>query len=260
MPCTHPNTLIFHYFTLFSSCVADFAYVLDDIRYISRDCTSMINSHFWTDSDIFSLCIFLDWSAIKTLTSSPFSTPLFPTSPSSLRSLFGLQWNFDVRPLLRYRELNMPCPDLLSAATFIPLASNAALKPSENALFSWKTHHPDLSAGACQFVVFLLYFGSALLIFSLVCLWLWPCSRVKANYYWPLKAPGSLCLNLFFKDTLFSFVWTDVKKARKQPSDLMIWYYFCLHWLVQTYFGRFLAGWWLEIFSDSIKQLTSRLD
>lgn len=91
---------------------------------------------------ISSPCIFLDWSAIKTLAS--LLPPLFPTPPSSLRSLFGLQWNFDARPLPCYRELNMPCPDLLSAATFIPLASSEALKCSEKRSFLWKTHQPDL--------------------------------------------------------------------------------------------------------------------
>lgn len=90
---------------------------------------------------IFSLYIHLDWSAIKTLASSLL---LSPSSPSSLRSLFRLQWNFDARPLPCYRELNMPCLDLLSAATFIPLASCAALKRSEKRSFLWKTHQPDL--------------------------------------------------------------------------------------------------------------------
>lgn len=143
---------------------------------------------------ISSLCIILDCSVIKTLASPP---PLSLASPSSLRSLFGLQWNFDVRPLPCYGELNMPCPDLLSAAAFISLACNAALKSLENTLFSEKHIIQISSSGTCQLVVFLLYFRSAALIFSLVCLGLWPCSRGKAYYYQPLKAPSSICLNLF---------------------------------------------------------------
>lgn len=175
---------------------------------------------------------------------------LFSTSPSSLGSLFGLQWNFDARPLPRYRELNMPCPGLLSAATFIPLASNAALKPSENALFSEKHIIQMSSAGTFQLVVFLLCFGSALLIFLLVCLWRWPCSRGKSNYCRPLKAPRSFSLNLFLKHTLFFCVWTDVMKARMQPcsSDII------LLALVGPVFVGLKADDECDIFIDSMKQ------
>lgn len=93
------------------------------------------NTHFLLALVIFSMCIFffLDWSVIKTLASPPLS---FSSSPSSLLSLFGLEMNFDAKPLPCYGELNMPCPDLLSATTFIPLAGNIALKPSEKALIS----------------------------------------------------------------------------------------------------------------------------
>lgn len=67
---------------------------------------------------------------------SPSLFPVSPTSLSSLQSLFGLQWNFDAKPLPRCGELNMPCPDLLSAEPFIPLAGNIGLKNSEKKLFS----------------------------------------------------------------------------------------------------------------------------
>lgn len=76
---------------------------------------------------IFILLVYISWSAIESVTLSSFLSP-----PSSLWLLFGRQWNFDARPLPRYGELNMSSPDLLSAATSIPLASTRALKTSEN--------------------------------------------------------------------------------------------------------------------------------
>lgn len=205
---TQPGTFIhrdtFYIIHFLHSCLAEF--VVDDV-YAVRLHKCDINK--WQPSNhdkltflpwLFSPRICLDWSAIKTL-ASHHCPPLFPASPSSLRSLFGLQWNFDARPLPRYRELNMPCPDLLSAATFIPLASNAALKPSENALFSQKHIIELSSSGTRQLVVFLLYFGSAL-IFPIVCVWLWPCSRGKASHYRLLQATGSICFNLLCWMTL----------------------------------------------------------
>lgn len=103
----------------------------------------------------------------------------------SLPTLFGLQWNFDARPLLCYWELNRPCPDLLSAATFILPTADVALKPSENTLFHEKHITQTSSAGSHHLVVFLLHFGSALIIFLLACLK--PCSRGKSNYCQPKK-------------------------------------------------------------------------
>lgn len=144
----------------------------------------------------------------------PLLPPLFPTSLSSLRSLFGLHWNFDSRPLPCYRELNMPCPDLLSAATFIPLASNTALKPSEKPLFSEK-HHPDLlfwdPSGGCFSPLFwvsvvniFISLSGALALFER-----------HSKLLLTTKSSSSICINLFLRDTLFSLVWTDVKKGRK---------------------------------------------
>lgn len=74
----------------------------------------------------------------------------------------------------------MPHPDLLSAATFILPTAGVALKPSENTLFHEKHITQTSSAGSHHLVVFLLHFGSALIIFLLACLW--PCSRGKSNY------------------------------------------------------------------------------
>lgn len=145
----------------------------------------------------------------------PSPTPFFPRSLPllSLRSLFGLQWNFDARPLLHYGELNMPCRDLLSAATSIPPASGAALKPLRKCSVLWKTHHSDVvyrdSLVGCFSALFwvsivniFISLTAALALFERY----W-----KSNYCQPLKASSSICLNLFLKDTLFCCVWTDVK-------------------------------------------------
>lgn len=70
--------------------------------------------------------IILDWSAITP--HLPFAAPHYEccldSSGISMRDL-----------LPSSGKLNMPCPDLLSAATFIPPANNEALNPGENALF-----------------------------------------------------------------------------------------------------------------------------
>lgn len=91
-------------------------------------------------------------------------------------------------------------------------------------LFSEKHIIQISSSGTHQLVVFLLYFGSALLIFSLVCLELWPCSWGTANYYWPLKAPVPLIL--FLKYILFALVWTHVKES--QEAAMLSWHYFAI--------------------------------
>ena len=96
--------------------------------------------------------------------SSPFPFRIFPFS---LWLLFGLRWNFDVGPLPCYRELNMPCPDLLSAVTLIPLASMPALKPSENALFSEK-HIIQIASDLVK-----LFWGDFFLFFLLFLLHFW---------------------------------------------------------------------------------------
>lgn len=162
------------------------------------------------DEFIFPTSICFNRRAVRTL-----SYPLFPRSLPllSLRSLFGLQWNFDARPLLHYGELNMPCRDLLSAATFILPASGAALKPLRKCSVLWKTYHSDVvyrdSLVGCFSALFwvsivniFISLTAALALFERY----W-----KSNYCQPLKASSSICLNLFLKDTLFCCVWTDVK-------------------------------------------------
>lgn len=79
----------------------------------------------------------------------------------------------------------MPCPDLLPAATFILPAANTALKPSENTLSYEKHITQTSSAGTHHLVVFLLHFGSALIIFLFARLR--PCLRGKSNYCRPEK-------------------------------------------------------------------------
>lgn len=63
--------------------------------------------------------------------------------------------------------------------------------------------------------------------------------RGKANYYQPLKAPGSICFNLFLRVTLFFFVWSDVKKARKQRHVFDI----LPELICQNLFWSFLSWW-----------------
>lgn len=134
-----------------------------------------------------------------------FSASSLLLTPSSLPTLFGLQWNFDARPLLCYWKLNMPSPDLLSAATFILPTADMALKPSENTLFHEKHITQTSSAGSHRLAVFLLHFGSALIIFLLACLW--PCSRGKSSYCQPKRererAPSTFCIDLFLEDAVF---------------------------------------------------------
>lgn len=109
----------------------------------------------------------------------------------------------------------MPCPDLLSAATFILPVADVALKPSENTLFYEKHITQTSPTGTHHLVVFLLHFGSALIMFLLECLW--PCSTGKSNYCQPKikrerPAPSALiCLGKML--WLSVCVWSDVQKS-----------------------------------------------
>lgn len=109
----------------------------------------------------------------------------------------------------------MPCPDLLSAATFILPVADVALKPSENTLFYEKHITQTSSTGTHHLVVFLLHFGSALIMFLLECLW--PCSTGKSNYCRPKikrKRPAPSALICLGKMLWLSVcVWSDVQKS-----------------------------------------------
>lgn len=121
----------------------------------------------------------------------------------------------------------MPCPDLLSAATFI-LPVDVALKPSENTLFYEKHITQTSSTGTHHLVVFLLHFGSALIMFLLECLW--PCSTGKSNYCQPKikrKRPAPSALICLGKMLWLSVcVWSDVQKS--WDAAVLIWHHFGL--------------------------------
>lgn len=162
------------------------------------------------------------------------------SSSLPLSTLFGLQWNFDAQPLLCHWELNMPCPDLLSAATFILPVADVALKPSENTLFYEKHITQTSSTGTHHLVVFLLHFGSALIMFLLECLW--PCSTGKSNYCQAkikrkLPAPSALiCLGKML--WLSVCVWSDVQKS--WDAAVLIWHHF--GWAVLSCFSELVTA------------------
>lgn len=173
---------------------------------------------------------------------TPFSLLLL-TPPSSLGSLFGLQWNFDVRPLLCYRELNMPCPDLLSAATFIPLASKAALKSSENAVFSENTSFRCCLLGLIS--CFPALFSVSVVFTFMSLLWLWPRSRGKSNYCWPPGFSYLRFLFLFFFPQRLCFLCLSRCEEVKDAAMFIKHYFISIVW---SCFCRFVDWWWMWAF------------
>lgn len=162
--------------------------------------------------------------------------PLLPSiifiSSSSLWLLFVLQWNFDARPLPCYQELNMPCPDLLSAVTFIPLASTLGLKPLK-ILSSWKTHHTrshwTLSNGYFLFFCF-LFFSSLCAVYWLV------------------------VFNIFMSSSITKSSWSHLPLLVKTFSVLILLSSICLFKSVKVSYHE------CEIFSVSVKRCHSFLD
>lgn len=124
---------------------------------------------------IFSTCIFLDWSATKTLTS-----PLIPSRFTLLIMIIvwtSVEFRCETFAFLSRIKHAMSWPFV--CRDFHSTSVQRSLQAPRKHSFSLKNIIQMFFSGSCQVAVFLLYFGSVLFIFSLVCLELWPCSEVR---------------------------------------------------------------------------------